>query len=104
MTYVKLISVVVLLLCLSPIVSADNWFNATLGEQFEDAEEGGMMLLLGVVAIYLIASFIMILYGHFAHEQTWFKRGITAIIVFIIAVILYAFAISFFDYYVAKYW
>lgn len=104
MLKLKIVLVIVMLLLFSCPVSADNWFNATLGDQFEDAEEGMISLLYGVIALYLLVCFICVLYGWKAHNRSVFKDGIIGFGVFIAGVVLYGFAVEFFSYYVGKYW
>ena len=101
---VKIITVVLLLLCMTSVVSADNWFNATLAEQFDDFEIGLKLLLFAIVAIYILACFIFTLYGWKFHDQSTFKKGIIGFLFLIGVTILFGFATGFFEYYVEKYW
>lgn len=103
MSNIKLIVLVSALLLFTSPVSADNWFNSTLGEQFDDAEEGLNSLLIALVAIYIIGCFVLTLYGWKAHNRTVFKEGIIGFGVLIVAIILMIFARDFFDYYFTKY-
>lgn len=99
----KIVLVIIMLLLFSYPASADNWFNATLGDQFEDAEAGMISLLYGVIALYLIACFVCVLYGWKSHNRSIFKDGIIGYGVFIAVTIIYVFAVEFFDYYFGKY-
>ena len=98
MTFAKIISIVIVLLCLSPVVSA-NWFNATLGEQFEDAEEGMKLLLYAVIGLYIIGCFVLTLFGWKFNNRKVFKEGILGFGVLIVVTILYVFATDFVEYY-----
>ncbi|MGP8322449.1 MAG: hypothetical protein ACT6FG_00410 [Methanosarcinaceae archaeon] len=104
MVKVKLILFISALLLLSCPASADNWFNATLGEQAVDLEEGLILLLYAVITIYLIVCFVLTLYGWKFHNRAIFKNGLIGFGVFIAMVVIYGFAIEFFEYYAGKYW
>ena len=104
MTVMKLFVFLLLLLCVMPVCSADNWFNATLSEQFDDAEEGAYSLAIAIVAIYILSCFILTIVGWKAHNKKLFKMGLEGFGILLLATIVYGFITGFFEYYVNKYW
>lgn len=106
MSYIKILYIVALMLCIVPVVSAGNetWFDVTCAEQFDDFEGGLKLALFAIVGIFVLVSAIMVLGGWFLHKQSWFKYGLSGFGVLILLAVVYAFATGMFDYYVEKYW
>ena len=104
MSNVKIIITILMLLCMISAASADNWFNATLSEQFDDFETGLELLLFAIVGIYILACFLATLIGWKSHNQKLFKMGTQGFLLLIGVTILLGFAIGFFEYYVDNYW
>lgn len=104
MSNIKIIIAMLMLLCMTSTASADNWFNATLSEQFDDFETGLKLMLFAVVGIYVLVCFIFALYGWKFHDQKTFKKGVIGFLLLLGITVLLGFATGFFEYYVDKYW
>lgn len=106
MLYIKILWIVALVLCIVPLVSAENetWYDATCAEQFDDFEGGLKQALFAIVGIFVIICAIMTLVGHFAHKLTWFKYGISGFGVLIFVAIAYGLGLGIFNYYTGTYW
>lgn len=108
MLNIKILCTVVLMLCIVPVVYGEyeneTWFDATCKEQFEDAEGGLKLLLLGIVGIFVLVCAISTLGGWGFHNQKLFNKGLSGFGVLIALAIVYAIAVGVFDYYINKYW
>ena len=106
MSYIKILYIVALVLCIVPVVSAGNetWFDATCEEQFEDAEGGLKLLLFAIVGIYVVVCAILTLGGWILHKQKWFNSGLEGFGVLILLAVLFALVNGIFEYYSGKYW
>ena len=109
MSYLKILYIVALVICIVPVAFCEDtndetWYDATCDEQFKDLEGGLKQALFAIVSIFVIGCVIATLVGHYAHKQTWFKFGIAGFGVLILVTVAYGLALGIFNYYTGKYW
>lgn len=107
MSYLKIIYIVTLMMCIVPVVSAGNesgMFEETTDGLFNDLEVGLKEFILAIVGIFALYSIAAIIVGWFGHNNKLFKSGVSGCGVIILAAIAYFLAINGFNYFVDNYW
>ena len=108
MLYIKILSIVALVLCIVPVVSAvnetSNMFEETTDGLFNDLEVGLKELIMAIVGIFALYSIAAIIIGWFGHNNKLFKSGVSGCGVIILAAVAYFLAINGFNYFVNNYW
>jgi len=108
MSYIKILYIVAVMLCIVQVVSAGNetgnMFEETTDGFFNDLEVGLKELIMAIVGIFALYSIAAIIVGWFGHNNKLFKSGVSGCGVIIFAAIAYFIATNGFNYFVNNYW
>ena len=108
MLYIKTLSIVALMLCIVPLVSAGNdtgnMFEETTDGLFNDLEVGLKDLVKAIIGVFALYSIAVTIIGWHTHNNTLFKRGVGGCGIIILSTILYFLAINGSDYFMKNYW